>query len=228
MSDVRALTIRQPWASLVAVGAKTIETRSRPTSYRGPLLIHAGKATPDPVRPSDPALGPYSVGLAHDPGGGTWWAMERNECEDRWRLPLGAVVASAMLIDCVPIVESPCGTNTRRPDHVCTSGEDALLHRPEFDGVRGAATETVFVGERPFGDFTPGRFAWFLGDVKLTTERCPRCWGGEIRCTGFHGTVDEPAPCWGRIECGTCGDTFTVAPVPMRGRQGLFTPEWSS
>src|SRR5581483_12167599 len=38
----KVLTLTQPWATLVAIGAKQIETRSWPTKYRGPLLIHAG------------------------------------------------------------------------------------------------------------------------------------------------------------------------------------------
>lgn len=33
----------QPWATLVVIGAKKIETRSWNTKYRGPLLIHASK-----------------------------------------------------------------------------------------------------------------------------------------------------------------------------------------
>jgi len=41
---MKALTLYQPWAQLVAIGAKRIETRSWGTSYRGPLAIHAGKA----------------------------------------------------------------------------------------------------------------------------------------------------------------------------------------
>jgi len=43
----KALTITQPWASLVALGIKRIETRSWATAYRGPLLIHAAKGSPD-------------------------------------------------------------------------------------------------------------------------------------------------------------------------------------
>jgi hypothetical protein len=43
---MKALTLTQPWATLVAIGAKTIETRSWPTSYRGPLAIHAAKGYP--------------------------------------------------------------------------------------------------------------------------------------------------------------------------------------
>lgn len=41
-SEVKALTLHQPWATLVALGEKRVETRSWATNYRGPLLIHAG------------------------------------------------------------------------------------------------------------------------------------------------------------------------------------------
>jgi hypothetical protein len=40
---VKALTLWEPWATLVAVGVKRWETRSWPTTYRGPLAIHASK-----------------------------------------------------------------------------------------------------------------------------------------------------------------------------------------
>lgn len=42
---MKALSIRQPWASLIAEGHKTIETRTWAPwkGYRGPLAIHASK-----------------------------------------------------------------------------------------------------------------------------------------------------------------------------------------
>lgn len=40
---MKALTLTQPWATLVALGIKKVETRSWSTPYRGPLLIHAAK-----------------------------------------------------------------------------------------------------------------------------------------------------------------------------------------
>ena len=46
---MRALTLWQPWASLVAIGAKQWETRSWGTKYRGPLLIHAAMRKPPPI-----------------------------------------------------------------------------------------------------------------------------------------------------------------------------------
>lgn len=42
--DVRALTVKQPWAWAIMYGGKTIENRTAAWSYRGPLLIHAGSA----------------------------------------------------------------------------------------------------------------------------------------------------------------------------------------
>lgn len=42
---MKALTLWQPWASLVVLKAKRFETRSWGTSYRGPLAIHAGAST---------------------------------------------------------------------------------------------------------------------------------------------------------------------------------------
>lgn len=39
---MKALSIQQPWAWAIIAGHKGIENRSWTTSYRGPLLIHAG------------------------------------------------------------------------------------------------------------------------------------------------------------------------------------------
>lgn len=44
---MKAITITEPWASMIAKGFKKIETRSWPTSYRGKIAIHAGKGKPN-------------------------------------------------------------------------------------------------------------------------------------------------------------------------------------
>lgn len=41
---MRAITICQPYAELILRGDKKVENRKWPTTYRGPLLIHAGKS----------------------------------------------------------------------------------------------------------------------------------------------------------------------------------------
>ena len=40
---MKAITLKQPWASLVANGYKKYEFRSWKVNYRGDILIHAGK-----------------------------------------------------------------------------------------------------------------------------------------------------------------------------------------
>lgn len=42
MAD-KALSIRQPWASLIVAGIQTIENRTTLKNYRGPVWVHAGK-----------------------------------------------------------------------------------------------------------------------------------------------------------------------------------------
>lgn len=39
---MKVITLKQPWASLVAYGIKKYEFRTWKTNYRGKLLIHAG------------------------------------------------------------------------------------------------------------------------------------------------------------------------------------------
>jgi len=83
---MKALTICQPWAWLIVHGPKRYENRQWQTSYRGPLLIHAGKSR---------------------------HCIKENALE-RWRaqglvipvasdLPFGAVVGICRLADCLPI-----------------------------------------------------------------------------------------------------------------------------
>jgi len=43
---MNAISLTQPWAQLVVLGAKRAETRSWPTTYRGEVAIHASKGFP--------------------------------------------------------------------------------------------------------------------------------------------------------------------------------------
>ena len=40
---MKALSVKQPWANMIASGEKTIETRTWMTSFRGPILIISSK-----------------------------------------------------------------------------------------------------------------------------------------------------------------------------------------
>jgi hypothetical protein len=68
---MKALTISQPFATLIASGEKWVENRRWYTTYRGPLAIHAGK------------------GLQY---------LDREEIKD---YPTGLIIATARLSACV-------------------------------------------------------------------------------------------------------------------------------
>lgn len=57
---MKALSIKQPWASLVAAGHKTVECRTWKTAYRGPLLICASKGD---VEINDGLIAPGGMAL---------------------------------------------------------------------------------------------------------------------------------------------------------------------
>lgn len=204
----RAITVRQPWASLIAVGAKTIIDQAKPTDYRGPLLIHARKAG----------------GVSWDDDPDLWKAITTGTTVEAFlaladTLPLGAVVASCVLADCVPIVDADgCKDGTA---HLCVVNENGLLHSPLDRPWADGETEHLVSDQLPFGDFSPGGYAWLLEDVKATSERCPRCNG-----TGHLPHGDD----WQRngtfTHCETCDGAGRCPPVPMRGHQGLWTPNW--
>jgi hypothetical protein len=58
---MKAITIHQPWASMIALGEKTIECRSWRTHHRGPLLICASNKKPPLFEGYRP---PYGLALA--------------------------------------------------------------------------------------------------------------------------------------------------------------------
>ena len=82
---MRGISLSEPWATLVAIGAKKLETRSWSTSYVGPVAIHAAKRFPNEYRSL----------LAEEPFRS---ALERvNPTGKRW---LGCVLAVGELTAC--------------------------------------------------------------------------------------------------------------------------------
>ena len=79
---MKALTLTQPWASLMAMNYKGIETRSWRTPYRGGLAIHAAKGFPKWARE---------------------FAEESPLVGEAWKiLPRGTVICVVELLACVP------------------------------------------------------------------------------------------------------------------------------
>lgn len=84
----KALSLTQPWATLCAIGAKTNETRSWLTHYRGRVAIHASKGFPPEAR----ALC-YQERFAK--------ALARAGYNHPDELPLGKVLSVHQLADCL-------------------------------------------------------------------------------------------------------------------------------
>lgn len=146
---MKALSLWQPWASAMAAGSKTNETRHWRTNYRGPLAIHAAKR-----RVVDEliffgscwnwvgALGPLEATFGRD------WKL--------WNeLPFGAIVAIGNLVDC-------------RPTESFTQGE-LDVKRYQDDDVSKLYGWT----ERQMGDYDLGRFGWVFENLRALPEPIP-------------------------------------------------------
>ena len=95
---MKALTLTQPWASLVAIGAKRIETRSWSTSFRGPLAIHAAKGFPGwAQRMCEAEIFRHAL-----VSGGEAVA------EPSISLPRGSILCYCTLLDCLPMEAFRC------------------------------------------------------------------------------------------------------------------------
>lgn len=116
---MKAISIWQPWASLIALGHKRIETRGWSTGHRGPLLIHAAKKWDDTIEQMCHGL-----------------RIELGLCgiTDPASLPRGVAVCVVDLLSCRAVEDLPPGSTNAR--------------------------------ERALGDYSPGRFAWQLGNVR--------------------------------------------------------------
>lgn len=147
--------MRQPWASLLAAGVKRIETRDWHPRHVGPLAIHASSWRPGPrqVEDSDSEACAACAAelLCHlfpgDPVGRMTIAQRR---ELLLRLPFGAVLATARLVDTLSI--------------------DGLGPSPILRDTRGRPVREVSADEETLGNYYgTGRLAWILDGI----ERLP-------------------------------------------------------
>jgi hypothetical protein len=157
---MKAITLYQPWATLVAIGAKRIETRSWSTQYRGPLAIHVSKRVPKEYQKLCGFTAPEPFKSVLE---GHLWTAEpctigmfgpaMRYSAPREKLHLGCVIATCDLI-----------------------GVDQFGDWIDRDPVTWLKGKSYFVlsdWERAFGDFSVGRYGWFLDNVKLLPEPIP-------------------------------------------------------
>jgi hypothetical protein len=86
---MKALSIRQPWATLLCLGIKRYETRTWKTDYRGPIALHAGTVFDVAARNlclTAPLADSLRKAGYHNPRS----------------LPRGQIIGTAILADCIP------------------------------------------------------------------------------------------------------------------------------
>ena len=144
---MRALTLHQPWASLIAVGAKRIETRSWPVPSTQPvgtenyskIAIHAGKTiirAPFDYKPTSEQM--RGINWQYDPNR-RFHERVSHYLGRNWKdkLPTGCIVATAIIERCVIM--------NRENEHLWPAKDS---------------------DERLFGEYDYGRCMWFLTDIE--------------------------------------------------------------
>ena len=135
---MKALTIYEPYASLIARGGKRIETRKWATSYRGPIAIHAAKHMRwDEIQRMNFERGFRTGCEAYGIPIPVFLQCRR---ADVMAETCGRVIAVATLTDVIEVTHE---TSWKIPDEL------------------GAGPH-----ERVFGNYYNGSYAWLLSDVR--------------------------------------------------------------
>lgn len=186
---MKAMTLWQPWASLMAEGIKTIETRPFPHPWRSAVgervAIHAGlvfaSVCPDGGtchHRCTPSRGPERSGCYRvDCCGPLSGTIGQGPDEDYWpEFPRGAVLATARLVDVVPMI-GKWGDETGDLYYpVVTTWTDivdgktprARLRRSPLPDDCADLTDQI-----PYGNFEPGRWALLFDDLVKLEEPVP-------------------------------------------------------
>lgn len=201
---MKAISVHEPYATLLVLGLKVCETRTWNTVERGRLAIAAAARQPHG------RVGPYVSKQLDEQFGGAWFVDGPNVPKMGplgYPLHPGHIVGTVMLDDVVAghRVAMPDGRGGTKP-----YDPPSLLRLP-----------STAVYEHEIGDFGPGMFAWSVSDPAHTTKRCPAC-------NGSGRDVDCPDPLLDendRVGCRVCDGAGHCHPVRAKGRQRLWTWE---
>ena len=89
---MKAITIKQPWASLIVEGIKDIENRTWPTKFRGRVLIHAGAKWDDNHR---------EMSRLFTRNQWDFLSREKQFEMSGGTLPLSQIIGSVEIVDCM-------------------------------------------------------------------------------------------------------------------------------
>ncbi len=157
---MKALSLLQPWASLVVLGHKKIETRSWNTKYRGELLIHASAGKKENQRTT-------YLDFQQQ-----FFNLELPRFKD---LPFGAIIGKVNLIDTFKIEEA---------ETIINHNEDLF---GISDITDNDAWIKAVEQEKAFGDYSEGRYGWLFSEPVIFNPPVPAkgslsIWNYESSC----------------------------------------------
>ena len=157
---MKAISLWQPWASAMAIGAKQIETRGWSTNYRGPVAIHAAKRLKKREMFDLANSLPFCAVFQHELMPSFWC---QKLCEI---LPFGAIVAIGDLIACDAVEQLDLSFLKNRK---WRNDEGSVVNEsPDPRGLFYASWS-----EYELGDYSPGRFAWWFNKIKKLKNPIP-------------------------------------------------------
>lgn len=241
-TELKVLSLHQPWATFVMLGVKRFETRSGPPNGDmrpdgvpagiGGCSINRGDtigiaSTVEEPRPDLQIAGRFEIWRhPHSP------QLYDIEVDQARRIPLGALLGTVRVVDAYPMVDAELGWQ----------GDSDTPHQAVLVDQRADTLTLITPGveldisdQLPFGDWTPGRWAIDLADPTPTTVRCPLCppalsliGRAVVRCSscrtqrwyglGPCSSCGAPGP----AHCSTCDSGGRCEPIRVSGLQGAW------
>lgn len=178
---MKALWLHQPYPTLIELGVKSWETRGGPPN--GPMRPDGVRGMPGlPIEPGEriAIVASKTEPTVGEEVGGWYWenTAADPECIVRWRgpwvehpAPLGVVVCTAVVAEALPIVDAELGwqldTDTPHRAILVDGPADPLL----VVDAMSPHSDWDISDQLPYGDWTPGRWAWRLTDVESVPSR---------------------------------------------------------
>lgn len=159
---MKVISVLQPWASLIVMGSKHIETRPRNTKYRGSLLIHASKKYTREQKKLAVQFNKFHgarLGFFDD-------------------LPTGQIIGKVDFIDTFPTDKAFTGAGGigfKTNSNVVVENELRMV--------------LISIEEKAFGDYSPGRYGWLLSNPVLFKTGIPI--NGQLGLWNYNGPLPE-------------------------------------
>lgn len=159
MKPLRAISLWQPWASLMALNAKMIETRHWTTNHRGLVAIHAAKK--------------WDVDLRYLARSSMFWEPLSQAYLNIDELPLGAIIAVGNLHRCLSMDDYPEAVPARNSPEFAFGLYESGRFMWVFDHIWKLSSPVYVRGQQGFWTLTEG-------ETDVVTTLMPDDWEKDL------------------------------------------------